>query len=141
MCALRSRGDPVGPGTAVYLCDTIGELGLFYRLAGVVFVGKSFVGGGGQNPIEPAKLACAVLHGPMVENFAEAYAALDDAGGALAVARGEDLGETLIALFANTTRLRAMARSAGDTVDRRAGAVERSMRALMPLMPIAGAVR
>ena len=46
-----------GPRTAVYICDTIGELGLFYRLAGVVFVGKSFVGGGGQNPIEPARLA------------------------------------------------------------------------------------
>ena len=74
VCALRSRGDAIGSGTAVYVCDTIGELGLFYRLAGVVFVGKSFVGGGGQNPIEPARLACAILHGPMVANFADAYA-------------------------------------------------------------------
>jgi 3-deoxy-D-manno-octulosonic-acid transferase len=141
VCALRSRGDPVGPGTAVYVCDTIGELGLFYRLAGVVFVGKSFAGGGGQNPIEPARLACAILHGPMVGNFADAYAALDSAGGALAVARPGDLGETLIALFANAARLRTMARSAGDTVERRAGAVERSMRALKPLLPVAGAAR
>ena len=68
--ALRSRGERPGPGTAVYICDTIGELGLFYRLAGVVFVGKSFAGGGGQNPIEPARLASAILHGPMVGNFA-----------------------------------------------------------------------
>ena len=83
VCALRSRGEPIGPGTAVYICDTIGELGLFYRLAGVVFVGKSFVAGGGQNPIEPARLASAILHGPMVGNFADAYAALDEAGGAL----------------------------------------------------------
>jgi 3-deoxy-D-manno-octulosonic-acid transferase len=141
VCALRSRGDPVKPGTAVYVCDTIGEMGLFYRLAGVVFVGKSFAGGGGQNPIEPARLACAILHGPMVGNFADAYAALDGAGGALAVARPEDLGEALIALFANAARLRAMARSAGDTVERRAGAVERSMRALKPLLPAAGAPR
>jgi 3-deoxy-D-manno-octulosonic-acid transferase len=131
----------VGPGTAVYVCDTIGELGLFYRLAGVVFVGKSFAGGGGQNPIEPARLACAILHGPMVRNFSDAYAALDSAGGALAIARPEDLGETLIALFASAARLRAMARSAGDTVERRAGAVERSMRALKPLLPVAGAAR
>jgi 3-deoxy-D-manno-octulosonic-acid transferase len=141
VCALRSRGDPVGPRTAVYVCDTIGELGLFYRLAGVVFVGKSFAGGGGQNPIEPARLACAILHGPMVRNFADAYAALDSAGGALAIARPEDLGETLIDLFDNAARLRAMARSAGDTVERRAGAVERSMRALKPLLPVAGAAR
>ena len=45
ICALRSRGEAIRPETAVYICDTIGELGLFYRLAGVVFVGKSFVGG------------------------------------------------------------------------------------------------
>ncbi|HEX9168668.1 MAG TPA: 3-deoxy-D-manno-octulosonic acid transferase [Roseiarcus sp.] len=137
ICALRSRGDAIGPGTAVYVCDTIGELGLFYRLAGVVFVGKSFVGGGGQNPIEPARLACAILHGPMVANFADAYAALDDSGGALAIARPEDLGDALIALFVDAARLRAMARAAGDTVERRAGAVDRSMRALKSLLPVA----
>jgi 3-deoxy-D-manno-octulosonic-acid transferase len=77
----------------------------------------------------------------MVENFAETYAALDDSGGALTVARPEDLGETLIALFANAARLRTMARAAGDTVERRAGAVDRSMRALKGLLPAAGAGR
>ena len=60
----------------------MGELGLFYRLAGIVMVGKSFVGGGGQNPIEAAKLASAILHGPQVANFVEVYALLDEAGGA-----------------------------------------------------------
>ncbi len=140
-CALRSRGARPGPETAVYICDTIGELGLFYRLAGVVFVGKSFVAGGGQNPIEPARLASAILHGPMVDNFADAYAALDSAGGALEIADPERLGEALIALFADAARLRAMARAAGDTVERRAGAVERSMKALAPILPFAGASR
>ena len=65
----------------------MGELGLFYRLAGVVMVGKSFVGEGGQNPIEPAKLASAILHGPHVANFADVYALLDEAGGGGAGAR------------------------------------------------------
>ena len=59
----------------------------------------------------------------------------------LTVARPEDLGETLIALFANAARLRAMARAAGDTVERRAGAVDRSMGALRGLLPSAGAGR
>ncbi len=140
-CAMRSRGERPEPGAAVYLCDTIGELGLFYRLAGVVFVGKSFSGGGGQNPIEPARLASAILHGPLVGNFSEAYAALDFAGGALEIADPADLGEALISLFANTAQLRAMARAAADAVDRRAGAVERSMKALAPLLPVAGAER
>ena len=134
-CALRSRGERPGPGSAVYVCDTIGELGLFYRLAGVVFVGKSFSGGGGQNPIEPARLASAILHGPMVGNFADVYAALDASGGAVEVADPEGLGDALIALFADSARLRAMARAAGDTVERRSGAVERSMMALAPMLP------
>jgi len=133
-CAQRSRGERPESGVGVYLCDTIGELGLFYRLAGVVFVGKSFVAGGGQNPIEPARLASAILHGPMVDNFAEAYVALDEAGGAREIGRPEMLGEALIELFANTARLRAMARAAADAVERRSGAVERSMRALAPLL-------
>ena len=133
--ALRSRGQRPSKGTAVYICDTIGELGLFYRLAGVVFVGKSFASGGGQNPIEPARLASAILHGPKVGNFSDVYAALDAAGGAMEIARPEDLGDALIALFANATRLRAMARAAGDTVEKRAGAVGRSMRALEPILP------
>jgi 3-deoxy-D-manno-octulosonic-acid transferase len=77
----------------------------------------------------------------MVENFADAYAALDEVGGALSIARPGDLGETLIALFANAARLRAMARSARDMVKLRAGAVDRSMRALAPLLPLAGAAR
>jgi len=141
VCALRSRDERAGPGTAVYVCDTIGELGLFYRLADVVFVGKSFSGGGGQNPIEPARLASAILHGPMVGNFSEVYAALDEAGGALEIADPADLGDALIALFANAGQLRAMARAAADAVERRAGAVDRSMKALAPILPIAGTAR
>ena len=102
-------------------------------------VGKSFSGGGGQNPIEPARLASAILHGPKVGNFSEAYAMLDDAGGALEIADPADLGDALISLFANAAQLRAMARAAADAVERSAGAVERSMKALAPLLPIAGA--
>ena len=141
VCALRSRGERPGPDAAVYVCDTIGELGLFYRLAGVVFVGKSFSGGGGQNPIEPARLACAILHGPKVANFSEVYVALDAAGGALEIAAPADLGDALIGLFADAARLRAMARAALDAVERRAGAVDRSMKALAPLLAVAGSQR
>ena len=77
--------------TELYVVDTIGELGLFYRLAPLVFMGGSLVPHGGQNPIEPAKLGAAILHGPHVHNFTDVYAALDRAGGALPVADGESL--------------------------------------------------
>ena len=62
-------------------------------------------------------------------------------GGALALARPEDLGDALIALFVDAARLRAMARAAGDTVERRAGAVDRSMHALKALLPGAEAAQ
>jgi 3-deoxy-D-manno-octulosonic-acid transferase len=134
-CALRSRGDPLTSRTAIYVCDTIGELGLFYRLAGVVFIGKTFKPGGGQNPIEAAKLACAILHGPEVENFAEAFGMLDTCGGAAEVAEADALGDALIGLFSDTAKLRAMARAAARAVDSQVGAVDRSMEAIAPLLP------
>jgi 3-deoxy-D-manno-octulosonic-acid transferase len=134
-CALRSQGDALDAKTGVYICDTIGELGLFYRLAGVVFVGKSFAPGGGQNPIEPAKLASAILHGPHVANFADVYALLDSAGGAALVQDAQELAQTLAALFGDGGRLRAMARAAAQVVEGQTGALERVLQAIGPYLP------
>ncbi|WP_158814297.1 3-deoxy-D-manno-octulosonic acid transferase [Methylocapsa sp. S129] len=133
-CALRSAGAQPSAETAVYICDTIGELGLFYRLAGVVFVGKSLVPGGGQNPIEPARLASAILHGPQVANFADVYALLDSAGGAALVRDAEELAQTLAALFIDGGRLRAMARAAAQIVEGQTGAVDRTVEAVEPYL-------
>ena len=75
----RSQGaDP--PPEGIWLADTLGELGLWYRLARIVFVGRSLLPpGGGQNPLEPARLGCAVAVGPHVGNFLDAVQALADA--------------------------------------------------------------
>ena len=137
-CALRSRGERPQRGVEIYVCDTLGELGLFYRLAGVVLAGKSFGGGGGQNPIEPAKLGCAILHGPRIGNFLDVYALLDEAGGAATVGGADELAVTLIALFADPGRLRAMARAAAKAVEAQGGAADRIMRAIAPLTPADG---
>ena len=131
----RSLGQRPERDCAVYVCDTIGELGLFYRLADVAFVGKSLFGGGGQNPIEPAKLACAILHGPNVGNFADLYAALDAAGGARETPDAEALAAALAGLLRDAARLRGMARAAAELVEKRGGAVERALAALAPLLP------
>jgi 3-deoxy-D-manno-octulosonic-acid transferase len=82
---LRSRTELPDDDTAIYVVDTMGELGLVYRLAPIVFVGGSLATHGGQNPIEPAKLGAAILHGPHVWNFAEIYSALDSTHGAAQV--------------------------------------------------------
>src|SRR5258706_548025 len=67
------RRRPAAPSTQLYLADTMGEFGLFYRLAPVAFIGKSLTASGGHNPVEPALLGAAILSGPAVGNFAGLY--------------------------------------------------------------------
>jgi 3-deoxy-D-manno-octulosonic-acid transferase len=104
--ARRARGDPVTRDTQVYLADTMGELGLFYRLAGIAFVGGSLVAKGGHNPFEAARLGCAVLHGPEMSNCAAMAAALAAAGAAETVGDAAALAQSVSALLADQ-RLRA----------------------------------
>jgi 3-deoxy-D-manno-octulosonic-acid transferase len=91
--ARRSSGDSIEPGTDIYLADTLGELGLFFRLANVVFVGGSLVPHGGQNPLEPARLGAAVLFGPHMDNFTAVAAELLAAGAAFRVLDEASLDE------------------------------------------------
>ncbi len=104
--AMRSRGELPNRNTEIYVADTVGELGLIYRVAPAVFIGGSLVKHGGQNPIEAAKLGAAILHGPHVWNFAEIYAALDDAHGAEPVAGPDRLVAHLAAWLEQSRRLR-----------------------------------
>ena len=130
--ARRSQRAVLTAQTAVYLCDTIGEMGLFLRLSPVVFIGKSLTGEGGQNPIEAAKLGCAILHGPHVSNCAESYELLDDARGAACVEDAEGLTKGLGVLLSDAAKLRAMARAALEAVSGQSGAGNRIMSALEP---------
>jgi len=85
----RSRGDLPGPQTRVWLADSYGELGLWYRLAEAALVGGGFDAIGGHNPWEAAALGAAVLHGPDVGNFAADHARLEQAQAARRVMHGE----------------------------------------------------
>jgi 3-deoxy-D-manno-octulosonic-acid transferase len=71
--AQRSQGQPITPQTQIYMADTLGELGIWYRLSPVAFIGGSLVDTGGHNPYEPAALGSAILHGPHVQNFLDIY--------------------------------------------------------------------
>jgi 3-deoxy-D-manno-octulosonic-acid transferase len=72
----RRQGQPP-PDEGMWIADTIGELGLWYRLCQVAFIGRSLTPpGGGQNPLEPARLGCAIATGPLTENFASHIALL-----------------------------------------------------------------
>lgn len=111
----RSKGEPLGPETDIYLADTLGEMGLWYRIASVAFVGGSLVDVGGHNPFEPALLGCAILHGPHVRNFADGYARLKAVGAAVAVRGDADFARTLTEVLA-PDRAATMAAAAWDTV-------------------------
>jgi 3-deoxy-D-manno-octulosonic-acid transferase len=81
--ARRSTGDAVTAGHPVYLADTMGEMALWYTVAGVTIVGGSYADHGGHTPFEPAAAGSAIIHGPHVSNFAESYVVLDAEGGAV----------------------------------------------------------
>jgi len=132
--ALRTRGELPNAATDIYVADTVGELGLIYRLAPVVFVGGSLVRHGGQNPIEAAKLGAAILHGPHVWNFAELYAALDHAHGAELVTDVDRLTAGLGALLAQPAARASVADAARTTVEALGGALDRTLQSLEPYL-------
>jgi 3-deoxy-D-manno-octulosonic-acid transferase len=131
---LRSRGELPAPDSDVYVADTLGELGLIYRLAPIVFVGGSFASHGGQNPIEPIKLGAAILHGPHVWNFAEIYSALDKAHGAEQVTDVGKLAVRVGAWLKDANERTAVVTAAKETVATLGGALERTLAALEPYL-------
>lgn len=134
VAARRSEGMQPDRAVDLYVGDTIGELGLFYRIAPVVFVGGSLVPHGGQNPIEPAKLGVAILHGLHVHNFTDVYAAIDRARGALPVDDARALAAALAELLSDPGRMRAMGRAGAAAVETLGGALERTVRAIDPFL-------
>ena len=132
--ALRSRGALPALGDDIYVVDTMGELGLVYRLAPIVFVGGSLASHGGQNPIEPIKLGAAILHGPHVWNFSEIYDALDAAHGADVVADVGKLAVRLGALLKDPGQRADLVTAARATVKSLGGALERTLAALDPYL-------
>ncbi|MCK6449650.1 MAG: 3-deoxy-D-manno-octulosonic acid transferase [Alphaproteobacteria bacterium] len=129
--ACRSaREDPAGRG--IYLADTMGELGLFYRLAGIAFVGGSLVPHGGHNPLEPALLGAAVLSGPHTRNFAAVF---DEMRAAQAVGEVTDavaLAAAVGALLDDPARRRALAAAAEGVAVARAGVLDAVMDEIGP---------
>jgi 3-deoxy-D-manno-octulosonic-acid transferase len=132
--ALRSRDQLPHAGTDIYVADTVGELGLVYRVAPIVFMGGSLIPHGGQNPIEPAKFGAAILHGPHVANFADIYTALDEARGAEMVPDAGGLTARIGAWLTDTEERARVAAASKRTVDLLGGALERTTAALEPYL-------
>ncbi len=93
MARRSTGGNPAG--AQVYLADTMGEMALWYALAGRVFVGGTLTDRGGHTPYEPAAFGAALLHGPDVANFRAPFARLDKAGAARKIRSAEELSQAL----------------------------------------------
>jgi 3-deoxy-D-manno-octulosonic-acid transferase len=132
--ALRSRDELPKRNIDIYIADTLGELGLIYRIAPIVFMGGSLASHGGQNPIEAIRLGAAVVHGPHVWNFAEIYAKLDEVHGAELITDEKTLTSRLAAWLGNPAARDAAVHAATATVEKLGGALERTLAALDPYL-------
>jgi len=132
--ALRSREELPTATSDIYVADTMGELGLFYRFAPIVFMGGSLVAHGGQNPIEAVKLGASIVHGPHVFNFGDVYEALDQAGGARQADTQESLVKQLGQLLADPQAREICVAASERVVEQLGGALERTLTALEPYL-------
>lgn len=137
--AQRSRGEPIAAEVDVYLADTIGELGLWYRLTEVAFVGGSLVAHGGQNPLEPAKLGCAIVTGPHTANFSRVVAEMTAAGALREIGGPAELTAAVADLLAEPEARRKLAAAADAYASAQADVLDRMMDALAPLLRDAAA--
>lgn len=136
--ARRSRGEEPAGDTQVYIADTIGEMGLWYRLAPVSFIGHSLDPNGenleGKNPFEAAALGSAILHGPAISYFAESYAALGAAGAAREIADAKTLAAAVLETLDPGTR-QPMLDGARKVIAARQGVLENTWAFLRETLP------
>ncbi len=132
--ARRRAGEVIRPETDVYVADTLGELGLFYRLSGIVFVGGSLVPHGGQNPLEAARLGCALMAGKHMHNFAEVTALLQQGDAILQVEDEAALTAALDRLLGDAGEVERRAAAAAAVAAAGDGVLDRVVAALGPLL-------
>lgn len=126
----RSQANAITAETEIYIADTLGELGLFYRLAPFCFLGGTLVPLGGHNPLEPAVLQRAVLAGPHRENSARAFAAILGAQGFGGVTSSADIAREAGRLLADPAATRVAGDAAARGAASQSGAVARTIEAL-----------
>ena len=112
--AQRSKHEDITEQIDLYIADTLGELGIFYRINDITLVGGGLSPKGGHNPLEPARLTCAILHGPHIFNFNETYHDMRRAGAAALVRNDRDIAAAIKRLLSDDKTRHALARLASD---------------------------
>ncbi len=132
---LRSRGELPGKESGFFLFDTLGELGLVYRLSTVVCMGGSFTPIGGHNPIEPAALENCLIWGPHMENFSWVAERFEKEGGALCIRDLSTLKESLTTLLDNASTRRSLSERARQIAVSEQQVLTRILENIFPLLP------
>lgn len=135
--AVRSLGEALQPDSEIYIADTMGELGLWYRVAPVSFVGGSIAAGSGHNPFEPAALGSAILNGPNVSSYRDIYDRLATAGASRIVRRPDDLANEVINLLA-PDQVALMAHAAWEVCSSGAEVTDLALEAVLENIGVVG---
>ncbi|MDR0406752.1 MAG: 3-deoxy-D-manno-octulosonic acid transferase [Holosporales bacterium] len=122
------------PWHDVYIADTFGELGVFYQLSDIIFIGGSFVPVGGHNLVEPAQLRCAIFHGPYMSNFKEMTALFHQHAAAVQVNNAAEIVSFVKDLLENPDRCTALQSAAKDLVASQCNALEVFDRVAKPYL-------
>ena len=130
----RSVDATPNPATGIYLADTLGELGLWYRLAEVCCMGGSLADYGGHNPVEPARLSVPIVCGPHMANFAFVLAEMRAANAVASVADARDLSTVIGALLADNSERQRMSAAAAAFAAQQVAVLECTLEALAPLL-------
>ncbi|MDB5394284.1 MAG: 3-deoxy-D-manno-octulosonic acid transferase, partial [Rhodospirillales bacterium] len=132
--SLRSAGLPPAFKDDIYIADSMGELGLWYRLTGIACIGGSLVPVGGHNPIEAAQLGCALLYGPHMFSVPGVAAELQADHAALVITDETSLADAIARLLEDKAAALAMAAAARQVAERNRHVLDRAFAVLDPLI-------
>ena len=130
--AVRSNGNKIDSTTDIYLADTLGELGIFYRLARIVFVGGSLVKRGGHNPLEPARLGCAIVVGCYTFNFIAIMREFEEKNAIIIVKNSNDLISVIQMLFEDEEKTSRLINAALEIVGSKRGVIAKVVEEISP---------
>lgn len=115
--AQRSKNQEIESSTEIYLADSLGELGTFYRLSNFAFIGGSLFEIGGHNPFEAVKLGCVVISGRGVSNNKEIYSKLESENACVMIDSGAQLAGKVREFLQNQSAVKAMSDRALKVVE------------------------
>lgn len=130
----RTSNEEIGLEDNIHIADTLGELGLFYRLADIVFIGGTMKAYGGHNPLEAAQLDCAILHGPDMANFATVLQQLTAAGATTEISDAETLAATVLHFLEDDEERRKAIKAAAEVAQSNATVVDHVLEELKPFL-------